>query len=181
LFEPTTRVPCLVAGLLAFTMGGMTTFVSVDAAQRPIGDPALFFVLYAVVLLITRPIAGLISDHRGRGQVLAPAVALTTAGLLALGSLSGPLSLPVAAVLYGLGFGAAQPTLQALVVDRVPPARRGAAMAAFYIAFDLGVGLGTILFGVIGGIAGLPMTFQLAAGLAVVTLGVVIGTRLHQA
>lgn len=181
LFELSTLAPCLVAGLLAVTMGGLTTFVVIDAGQRSIGDPSQFFVLYALVLLLTRPIAGRISDRRGRGQVLVPAVVLTAAGLLVLGAMAGPLTLPTAAILYGTGFGSALPSLQALAIDRASPTRHGAAMAAFYIAFDLGVGVGSILFGVLGGVAGLPVTFELASGLGLATLGLVLANRLHRA
>ena len=162
--------PSLVAGVLTFTMGGITTFVAVDSAQRATGDPAVFFLVYAGVLLVTRPVAGWLSDRRGRGSVLVPGVALIVIGLVVLGAAPGPWTLPVAAVLYGVGFGSAQPALQALVVDQASPERRGAAISAYYVAFDLGVGLGTVLFGVAGGVVGLPLTFQLAAGVALAAL-----------
>ncbi len=170
LFEPTTVAPSLVAGMLTFTMGGLTTFIAIDAAERPVGDPAVFFLVYATVLLVTRPVAGWISDQRGRGSVLVPSVAIAAAGLLVLGATANAWTLPITALLYGLGFGAAQPALQALVVDRASPARHGAAMAGYYIAFDLGVGLGTVLFGVAAGAIGLPITFEIAAGIVLAAL-----------
>ena len=169
-FERAALVPYVVAGMLAFTMGGLTTFVVIDAAQRPVGDPKLFFLLYAGVLLVTRPVAGWVSDRYGRGSVLAPGVALAAAGLVVLAATAGPWTLPTAAVLYGLGFGGTQPALQALVVDRASMTRRGTAVSAYYIAFDLGVGLGTVLFGISAAVVGLPTTFLLAGGVVLSAL-----------
>ena len=176
-FEGPIALPCLIAGMLTFTMGGLTTFVALDAAHRPVGDPALFFLLYAGVLLVTRPVAGLVSDRHGRGTVLVPSVALIASALVVLGATTGPWTLPLTAVLYGLGFGSAQPALQAMVVDLASPVRRGAAMSSYYIAFDLGVGLGTVLFGMAAAVVGLPTTFVLASGVALGALAVLVGAE----
>lgn len=54
-------------------------------------------------------------------------------------------SLIIAAACYGSGFGAIQPALQAWMIDRVAPHRRGVATATFFSAFDLGIGAGAII------------------------------------
>src|SRR5690625_4959001 len=53
----------------------------------------------------------------------------------------------VAVALYGLGFGTVQPALQAWAVDKAPQNRKGKANATFFSFFDLGVGVGAVLFG----------------------------------
>ncbi len=55
----------------------------------------------------------------------------------------------IAATLYGIGFGSAQPALQAAMLTIVDPSKRGVANASFFTAFDLGIGLGAILLGVV--------------------------------
>ncbi len=77
-----------------------------------------------------------------------------------------------AAVLYGIGFGTAQPSLNALAVNRVSPARRGAATAAFFTAFDLGVALGSIGGGLVAA------AFSLGAVFVVSALPVLLGALL---
>lgn len=52
-----------------------------------------------------------------------------------------------AAVCAGLGFGAVGPATQALAVRGLPPYRRGAANGTYYIGFDLGIGLGAMVWG----------------------------------
>src|SRR5690625_7340533 len=53
----------------------------------------------------------------------------------------------IAGALFGFGFGAVQPALQAWAVDKAPENRKGMANATFFSFFDLGVGVGAILFG----------------------------------
>jgi len=77
-----------------------------------------------------------------------------------------------AAVLYGIGFGTAQPSLNALAVNRVSPARRGAATAAFFTAFDLGIALGSIGGGLVAA------AFSLGAVFLVSALPVLLGALL---
>jgi predicted MFS family arabinose efflux permease len=55
--------------------------------------------------------------------------------------------LAISAVLFGFGFGAVQPSLQAWILNRVEPELRGPANATFYSAFDLGIGGGALLLG----------------------------------
>ena len=49
--------------------------------------------------------------------------------------------------LSGIGFGSAQPVLQAAIIGLVSPERTGVANASFSTATDLGIGLGSILLG----------------------------------
>ena len=53
----------------------------------------------------------------------------------------------LAAVLAGFGFGGLEPALQSMAVAIAPPERRGSANSTFLCAYDIGIGVG-------GGIAG---------------------------
>ena len=53
----------------------------------------------------------------------------------------------LAAVLAGFGFGGLGPALQSMAVAIAPPERRGSANSTFLCAYDIGIGVG-------GGIAG---------------------------
>lgn len=75
-------------------------------------------------------------------------------------------TLALAGALYGIGFGAAQPSLMAWTVDLVPPADRGRAMGTFFTAFELGIGVGAIGFGFVLGHAGFSSMFLTAGALA---------------
>ena len=62
--------------------------------------------------------------------------------LVVLGAATGLGGVMAAAVPIGLGFGSAQPALQAAMLRIVPRERFGIANASFFTAFDLGIALG---------------------------------------
>jgi predicted MFS family arabinose efflux permease len=53
----------------------------------------------------------------------------------------------ISAVLWGMGFGAAQPASLALLVDRAGTDQRGLALSTYFMGFDIGIGLGAIALG----------------------------------
>ena len=74
------------------------------------------------------------------------------------------------------GSGVAHPALIALCVDRMADGEQGRATASFYLAFDLGIGMGNWLLGPVLGTFGLTWMYLLAAGislLGVATTGLV--------
>jgi MFS family permease len=82
-------------------------------------------------------------------------------------------TLPVAvtsAFLGGLGFGALMPALMAHVVDVVRPDERGAAMATFMAAVDIGIALGSMMLGVVVQVSGFQTMFVVASGVAALGL-----------
>ena len=50
----------------------------------------------------------------------------------------------VSAVLWGVGFGSAQPASLALLVDRTRGEQRGLALSTYFMGFDIGIGMGAI-------------------------------------
>lgn len=84
-----------------------------------------------------------------------------------------------AAILYGLGFGTIQPALQAWSVKEAPVNRRGMANATFFSFFDLGIGIGSIMFGQIAFYLGYSSIYIVAAISVVVSLFIYIGMLLQ--
>ena len=74
--------------------------------------------------------------------MIVPATALTIVALVVLSAATGLGGVVAAAVLYGIGFGSAQPALQAAMLSMVPRERFGIANASFFTAFDLGIAFG---------------------------------------
>ena len=67
--------------------------------------------------------------------------------MILLSWIPNTLVLLIAASIYGTGFGLVQPALQAWSVKDTQIHRRGMANATFFSFFDLGIGIGSILFG----------------------------------
>jgi len=112
-------------------------------------NPGLFFTVWAIMLIVVRPLAGWLSDRYGRLAVVMPGLILVVAGAWLLSMSSSVSVLFAVAVLCGLGFGSVHPALMALLTDRVEVGQRGAGMGTFTAAFDLGIGIGAIFWGLV--------------------------------
>ncbi|MBX4150515.1 MFS transporter [Paenibacillus lautus] len=154
---------------LAVAYGGITTFLPLFAESIRV-NPGTFFLVYAVALTLIRPFAGKLSDRFGEAAVIIPSLVVTAGALIVLSLSSGLPGLIIAAILYGIGFGSAQPALQAATLRIAPEDRRGAANASFMTAFDLGIGLGAILLGLVSERIGYAYLFTVTAVSVVVSL-----------
>jgi MFS family permease len=171
IFEPSSFRASSVLFFLTFIYGGVLTFIVLYAKSLGIENFSLFFTVYAACIFITRPIAGRLADGRGTDVVVIPGLILVTVGIIILGLAQGLEYFLASAVFIGLGFGAAQPSLQALTINLAPPERRGAANATFFSAFDLGIGFGAIILGALSswvGYAGMYLFSSLAGIIALI-------------
>jgi MFS family permease len=154
LFSREAFFPSFMMFTFTLTYGSIVSFLPLFAVKQGISNPGIFFTVFAITLILVRGLAGKLSDVKGRKFVIVPGMIITAIGLFVLsiaGSLTGFIT---AALLYGIGFGLFHPTMMALLVDRVSPLGRGAAMGTFTASFDLGIGMGSILMGVILEFAG---------------------------
>src|SRR5262249_46939193 len=132
LFAPQALYPAALTLLVFVPYGVVMAFLPLLARERGAGSPGLFFTLMAVALLLVRTSAGQLSDRFGRAAVVAPALVAVAAALLAVAVARAPWVIYGAGLLFGLGFGSAQPALMAWAADTVPPPDRGKAMATYY-------------------------------------------------
>ncbi|MGO1922814.1 MAG: MFS transporter [Jeotgalicoccus sp.] len=157
---------------ITFTFGGIATFLPAYTFSEGFAPHyiQIYFVLYALALVTTRFFAGRIYDRRGLAIVFIPGILLIIAGLILLAILDSPIYLFAGAILYGLGFGTVQPALQASAINTTPPRKRGMANATFFSAFDLGVGLGAITFGLVAQYADYSSIYWISAASGVLSL-----------
>ena len=146
LFEKSVLPVTITVFFLFFAYGSITTFFPLFADSIEVNS-GTFFLVYAATLVLIRPIAGKLSDRHGESFVIVPALVVTILSLIVLGFSTGLFGVLVSAVLYGIGFGSAQPALQAAMIRLVRPDRLGVANASFTTACDLGIGLGAIILG----------------------------------
>ena len=128
-----------------FTNGFVNSFISLTADERNIKGISLFFTVFAVVMMVLKPLSGKIQDRRGAAAVLIPAFLFSS---LAAGVISIAQSLTlmlVAAVFLAFGQGAGQPALLASSVSTPPPERRGEGISTYYIGLDFGLAIGNMI------------------------------------
>ncbi|MED3912455.1 MFS transporter [Peribacillus simplex] len=147
---------------LFLAYGGIISFVSLFADSIQVNS-GTFFLVYAATLVMIRPIAGKLSDQYGEAFVIVPSLVTTILALIVLSFSTGLFGVLASAVLYGIGFGSAQPALQAATIRIVRPERAGVANASFSTATDLGIGLGSILLGWVSQNTSYQMLFTISA------------------
>lgn len=122
-----------------------------------------FFVIFATMMLISRTFTGRIFDKYGAKYVIYPSLLLFMIGFLCLSiTKTAPLFLITAAIL-GLGAGTIMPSFITLATTSHPPTRRGVATSTYFLFWDLGIGAGAVLLGVIANQTGYQEMYSIAA------------------
>ncbi len=170
MFEKAALLPGVVILFVTMTYGSVVAFIALYADSRGVQNIGLFFTVYAIALMISRPAFGRLADRKGYSAAIIPGMLGVLSTMLILYFSASLSAFLVAATIYGLGFGAVQPSLQAMAVRTVPPFRRGTANATFMVGFDLGIGIGSIIWGVVAQLTGYQAIYLWAmvpAGIAV--------------
>lgn len=158
-YEKTALPASVVMLFIAFANSGIVTYLPTYAGALGLGDISLYFVIYAVALLITRIIVDSITKTRDISVVLLPGIALMSMAFILLGAGRTLSCFLTAAVFYGVGYGSVQPTLNTIVISLCAPSKRGAANSTFFSAMDLGIGLGALLWGIASQAFGYPVIY----------------------
>jgi MFS family permease len=149
--------------LYAFGYGGITSFVALYADANGVTPRGLYFTVFALTIVVSRPFLGRLADRTGHRRVFLPCLGLIAVGYLLLGAGGTRPWLVASGITFGVGFGAAYPVFVAYVLHHVGAARRGAAFGAMIAAFDTGIGTGSIVTGAIVERAGFGTAYSVAA------------------
>ncbi len=144
-------LPCILLLLLVgYGYGTLSNFIGLYCLESSFNcDPGLFFLIFAAGVVISRLLsAKAINDDKVVAVALIGAV-LIALGYFALAYCSSSWLFFVGSTAIGIGFGCVNPAFQSLLVNLAPHNRRGTANATFYTFFDLGIGGGIALGGVI--------------------------------
>lgn len=147
IFEKTAMKPSLLLFFITVSFGGIATFLPLYSLEKGVQGIQWYFLVFALSLMVSRTFAGRLYDRKGHLYVFLPSTTLIFMAMVLLGWLPNTFVLLLAAALYGLGFGGVQPALQAWAVEKAENNRKGMANATFFSFFDLGVGIGAIVFG----------------------------------
>lgn len=149
LLEKTALPASLVMLFLAVSYSGILSFLAVFAAERQITGVGFFFTVYAAVIVLVRLVLGSMIDQLNHNHLLILAMLAMAAGMALLPLAHSLIVILGVGILYGAGFGLAYPLLNTLALQSCQPSHRGRANATFFVAMDIGIGLGSILLGLL--------------------------------
>ena len=152
--------------LYAFSYGGITSFAALYADQLSITPRALYFTIFSLTIIVTRPFIARYADMTDHRRVIVVCLLLVAAGMVVMSMATTRSLVMLSAVLFGTGFGSAYPVMVSALMKRVPASRRGATFGALIGAFDTGIGSGSIAIGWMGQWWGLSTAYAIAAALA---------------
>lgn len=159
LIEKNAVLPAVIFFFVTFTYGGVITFLAIHAQEQGVKGISWFFTFYAVATLVTRPLLGKVVDVLGVGVSVLIGICLVVPALFIISQAQVLWVYLLCAVLFGAGFSALQTSLQTLAVADAPLKKRGVANATFLFGMDSGIGLGSIVSGVIAGAFGYETLF----------------------
>jgi predicted MFS family arabinose efflux permease len=159
----------ILSGLFGACFAAFFQFAPILAERRGDIDAGWLYAAYGVGIIATRLLSRPLLDRLNTPQLLfgAACVSALGLGLIALGPPVPWIFLAV--LLIAAGSGTNHPVLIAHHAALLPQAP-GQATAAFYLGFDLGIGLGSWLFGVLLQVAGISGLYAGAALLALLVL-----------
>lgn len=135
----------LVTALVYSTFGVLLTISPDQADYVGMTNKGSLFTSFTALTLISRFVAGRVSDKYGRIIVIKYSLILMILSLIFVGHADTVLTLVMAAGALGFSTGIAAPAVFAWVIDISPEDKRGRYMATVYIALEVGIGLGAIL------------------------------------
>ncbi|WP_252502560.1 MFS transporter [Sporosarcina sp. Marseille-Q4943] len=175
LFEKKAMPIAFLASLIAFSYASVLSYLSIYAQEKGLLPLAsFFFVVFAAVMLITRPFTGRIFDEKGPAYILIPGFLLFFLGLFILSFMSSAGLFLIAGAFVGLGYGALVPSMQTLAIQSTTHQRSGYATATFFTLFDLGLAVGSYVLGFIAVQMGYRNMYLLSSLLVIAVLALYV-------
>ena len=146
---------------------GILSFVTQYADHRGLSDAvSLYFIVYAAVILVSRPPVGRRVDRKGENSTIYFCFASLFVGFVVLALATNGFMLLASAAFAGFGIGATQSIVQAVIARDAPAEEMGRANSTFFMSMDLGSGVGPVLIGSLIPVLGYSACYLLLAALA---------------
>lgn len=177
-YEPKALVGAIPLMAVTPIFGFVTYFGTMYGIELGIGNPGLLFTASAVAMVIVRASSKAFMDTVAAIKIHVAATA--AAGFIAIfflaaaqqpaDSLARFVLYLAAGACYGIGAGVATPNNQSVAVRNTPSNRWGAANALVLLAMDVGIGVGSIVWGIINDAYGYHVTLICLVFCAVVSI-----------
>ena len=149
LFNPDALPASVIMLVFMFTFGALENFLAKFAVENDLPSGGIFFAIMAVMLLLVRVFLGKLVDRRGEGIFVYTCNAAMLVAFLLMAFAPSSITFYLAAVLAGYGFGGLEPALQSMAVHTASDESRGSANSTFLCAYDIGIGVGAGIAGVL--------------------------------
>jgi MFS family permease len=147
--------------------GTVLNFIALFGAGLGFSRVGPFFLAFSIAAVITRLGIGDISDRYGRKRVIIPSAFLISLNLLWIAGIHNYWAFVLSGFFAGLGQGLIFPALSTYVIDFLGHENKGLALGLYLSLFDVGMGIGSPIFGWISDAAGYRTMYVVAGCLCV--------------
>ncbi|MFH1573098.1 MAG: MFS transporter [Acidobacteriota bacterium] len=149
--------------------GAVVNFIALFGMDADLGRVGPFFLAFSAAAILTRLGMGDISDRYGRKQVILPAGLLVSLNLFWLSQAQSVEVFVLNGFIAGLGQGLIFPALSTYIIDFLGRENKGLALALYLSLFDVGMGLGSPVFGWVSDQVGYRSMYMAAGAFLLIT------------
>jgi MFS family permease len=157
--------------------GTVLNFIALFGASMGFGRIGPFFLAFSAAAVVTRLGLGDLSDRYGRKRVILPAALLIGLNLFWIAGAHSYWGFVMSGFVAGFGQGLIFPALSTYVIDFMGRGNKGLALGLYLSLFDVGMGIGSPLFGWISDMAGGYRLMYAVAGCLILVLTAVFSIK----
>jgi predicted MFS family arabinose efflux permease len=161
--RPAMTRPAAIFASSTVAVGVLVTFLPLATAGRPAWLAPAALLAQPAAATAARWGAGRLGDRRGPARLLVPGLVLAVIGMVGVAATGAPAAVIAGSLAFGAGFGILQNTTLALMYDGTAAGDESTVSAVWNTAYDLGMGSGALVAGLVVTSIGYSMTFVLAA------------------
>lgn len=169
--EPKAVPVSLCIFCLCFGYAALMSFYRLYAQSTGLTrEFSYFFLIYAAMLLVSRPTAGKMQDKLGDNAICVPCIVAQAVGIFLLAWRPCMVTIVICAICGALGYGTMNSTLNVIVNRQVTDERRPLAVTTYWAFSDLGVGIAPAILGAIATASSYTALYYVAAALSLAAL-----------
>ncbi|MCR4396128.1 MAG: MFS transporter [Candidatus Saccharicenans sp.] len=152
--------------------GAMIYFMPLLARALNLGRVGPFFIIFSAAAILSRFRLGGLSDYLGRKKVVMLSALIISLNLLVISQIKSTAGLWLTGFIGGFGQGLIFPALSTYLIDFLGRENKGLAISLYNSLFDVGMGLGSMLYGWISELVGLQSMY-LVAGILLLSFNII--------
>ena len=165
-----TLIPVSISLIVAFSQSSVSTFLSVYALEKQLGNISMYFMLYAIASFLSRLITSQVVGWFTEKKVIIGSIIVLCLCFLGISLTNSAYILFALAIPYGFASGFLSPIFNVRILNSVPEEKQGTANALYYASIDAGLGVGAIVWSGVANSFGYGNTFIIASVLMVACL-----------
>lgn len=163
-----------VMSLISFSYGILNTYIAIYG-KKYVGiesGAGMFFLYFAAGLIVSRLVAGRLVNRGLFRPITITGVSILIVSYLLFIFVNTPIVYFSTAVAMGMGYGMLSPSFQTMFINLAPHNKRGTANATYLASWDLGIGMGVLMGGIIADHWSLNNAFM--CGVVLLAIGLTI-------